>query len=82
MIVRNTSERDADIESLIEQVLAAEEEVHITGRHGKAVLLSEEQWRSITETLHLTAIAGMIESIQRADAEPIDEGTPLKDLQW
>jgi PHD/YefM family antitoxin component YafN of YafNO toxin-antitoxin module len=37
--------------------------VQITGKRGNAVLLSEEDWRAIQETLHLVSMPGMRESI-------------------
>ncbi|MCH7724569.1 MAG: type II toxin-antitoxin system Phd/YefM family antitoxin, partial [Bacteroidetes bacterium] len=35
----------------------------ITGKRGNAVLISEEDWRAINETLYLVSIPGMRESI-------------------
>lgn len=39
------------------------EPLQITGKRGNAVLLSEDDWRAIQETLHLVSIPGMRESI-------------------
>jgi len=49
--------------ALIDEVGESHEAVQITGKRGNAVLLSEEDWRSIQETLHLVSIPGMRESI-------------------
>ncbi len=46
------------------------EAVQITGMRGNAVLLSEEDWRAIQETLHLISIPGMRESILEGMATP------------
>jgi len=44
--------------------------VQITGMRGNAVLLSENDWRAIQETLHLISIPGMRESILEGMATP------------
>lgn len=73
MIARNTSEPRTDIESLIAEAVRSSEEIHITGRHGKAVIISERDWRSIQETLYLESISGMKDSILAGMGEPLDE---------
>jgi len=45
----------------------------ITGKRGNAVLVAEEDWRAIQETLHLLSIPGMRESIIEGIATPTDE---------
>jgi prevent-host-death family protein len=49
--------------ALIDQVGQSHEPVQINGKRGNAVLLSEDDWRAIQETLHLVSIPGMRESI-------------------
>lgn len=52
------------------------EPITITNNKGKnAVLISEEDWKAIEETLYLMAIPGMTESILNTRKEPLDEGT-------
>jgi hypothetical protein len=50
---------------LIDELGQSREPVQITGKRGNAVLLSEDDWRAIQETLHLVSIPGMRESILR-----------------
>ena len=40
-----------------------------------AVLISEEDWNSLRETLYLYSIPGMVESILEANKEPLSECT-------
>lgn len=47
----------------MDEVGQSHKPVQIHGKRGNAVLLSEADWRSIQETLHLLAIPGMGESI-------------------
>lgn len=58
---------------LLDEVSASHEPVHIAGRRGNAVLISEDDWRSVQETLYLMAIPGMRESIREGLAKPVDD---------
>ena len=59
--------------ALIDEVGDSHEPVQITGKRGNAVLLSEADWNSIQETLHLVSIPGMRESILEGLATPAEE---------
>ena len=58
---------------LVDQAREESEPILITGKRGNVVLVSEDDWRAIQETLHLLSIPGMRESIIEGIAEPIDE---------
>ena len=62
--------------SLIDEVGQSHQPVQIHGKRGNAVLLSEDDWRSIQETFHLLAIPGMRESILEGMATEASELTP------
>jgi antitoxin YefM len=70
----------ANLYKLIDEVAESHEPVEITGRRGNAVLISEEDWRSIQETLYLLSISGMRESIRKGLATPVNK-CPKK-LSW
>ena len=53
-----------DFYHLIENVNHYNEPMLIVGKKGNAVLLSEEDWNAIQETLFLDSIPGMTESIR------------------
>ena len=57
---------------LIDQAREQSEPILITGKRGNAVLVSEDDWRAIQETLYLVSIPGMRESIRDGMAEPLD----------
>jgi len=65
---------------LLDSVYDSHEPVHITGKRHSAVLVAEEDWKSIQETLMLTSIPGMRESIKDGMATPIEECS--KELDW
>jgi prevent-host-death family protein len=65
---------------LVDEVSASHEPVQITGKRGNAVLVSEDDWRAVQETLHLLSVPGMRESIVEGMAAPIDECA--NELDW
>jgi antitoxin YefM len=58
---------------LLDEVAVSHEPVQITGRRGSAVLVSEDDWRAVQETLYLVSIPGMRESILEGMATPACE---------
>ncbi|MGB7293023.1 MAG: type II toxin-antitoxin system Phd/YefM family antitoxin [Thermodesulfobacteriota bacterium] len=58
---------------LIDETSESHEPIHISGKRSNAVLISEEDWRSIQETLHLLSIPGMRESIVEGLQTPVEE---------
>lgn len=65
---------------LVDEVQESHQPVQITGRRGSAVLVGEEDWRAVQETLHLVSIPGMRESILEGMGTPVSE---LEDeLAW
>jgi len=58
---------------LLDEVTDEHEPVLITGKRNNAVLVSEDEWRAIQETLHLAAIPGMVASIRKGMATKADD---------
>jgi prevent-host-death family protein len=56
---------------LLDQAAASHEPIQITGKRANAVLVSEDDWRGIQETLYLLSIPGMRESIRKGMAVPL-----------
>ncbi|HNX77077.1 MAG TPA: type II toxin-antitoxin system Phd/YefM family antitoxin [Candidatus Rifleibacterium sp.] len=73
MTVLNATEARARLYSLIEQTNTTHQPVIITGKRGNAVLISEQDWNAIEETLYLLSIPGMRESIVAGMKESPDE---------
>ncbi len=65
---------------LLNEVVETHEPVKITGNRSNAVLISEEDYRSIMETLYLSSIPGMQESIGKGMNTPLK--TTDKKLEW
>ena len=66
--------------NLVDEVSLSHEPVQIAGKRNSAVLISEDDWRAIQETLYLTSIPGMKESIVRGLKTPAEKCH--KDLGW
>jgi len=69
----NASEAREKLYGLIDETAEAHEPVLITGPHSNAVLVGEEDWNAVQETLHLLSVPGMRESIRAGLATPIEE---------
>lgn len=67
---------------LIDEVAEHHKPIAISGKRNDAILLSKEDWEAIQETLYLSSIPGMAESIHKAAAEPIEDCTAVEDLDW
>jgi prevent-host-death family protein len=80
MTVLNASDARANLYRLIDQTNESHEPVIISGKRSNAVLVAEEDWRSIQETLFLISIPGMRESILEAMKEPLAES--VKGSPW
>jgi antitoxin YefM len=68
-----TTEARKNLYSLVDQVQESHEPIQITSKRGNAMLVSEDDWRAVQETLHLISIPGMRESILEGMATPVDE---------
>ena len=75
MKIINVTNARANLYKLLEETNKSHEPVQITGKKNNAVLVSEEDWDSIQETLYLTSISGMRESIIEGMNTPVDECT-------
>ncbi|MDU9049930.1 MAG: type II toxin-antitoxin system Phd/YefM family antitoxin [Candidatus Electrothrix sp. Rat3] len=65
---------------LIDDTAASHQPVTITGKRGNAVLISEEDWIAIQETLYLMSVPGMRTSIKEGLAVPLSECE--EDIEW
>ena len=71
MNTKNASEAREKLYRLLDETAATHEPVLITGPRANAVLVAEEDWNAIQETLHLLSVPGMRESIVDGMATPI-----------
>ena len=80
MPVLTASEARANLYRLIDQAADSHEPILIAGKRSSAVLVSEEDWKAIQETMYLLSVPGMRKSIREAMAAPL--ATSAKALRW
>ncbi len=80
MTTLTVTEARAKLYGLIDEVAAGHKPVTIKGKRANAVLLSEEDWDAINETLYLLSIPGMRESIKEGMQTPLEQCD--QELEW
>ena len=72
-----------DIYNLIARVNEDCKPIAITSTQGKgAVLVGEDDWASIEETLFIMGVPGMAEKLIEAHEESLDDCVSADDLDW
>jgi prevent-host-death family protein len=61
----------ANLFRLVDQAAEGHEPIQITGRHHNGILISEEDFRAMQETLHILGVPGMRESLLKARKAPL-----------
>jgi prevent-host-death family protein len=69
-----------EIYKLLDETAESHEPIQITGKRSNAVLVCEDDWRSIEETLYLISIPGMADSIKKGLNIPLEETD--EELEW
>ncbi len=72
----------ANLFKLVDETAESSEPVLITGKRNNAVLISESDWRSIQETLYLSQVKGLKESLIEGKNTPVEECISLEELEW
>jgi len=67
------TEARAQLYRLLDRVAESHEPILITGKRSNAVLVSEDDWRALQETLHLLSVPGMRESILEGLTTPVEK---------
>lgn len=80
MTVLTASQARANLYRLIDETALSHEPIVIAGKRSSAVLVSQDDWKAIQETLHLLAIPGMRKSIIDGMSEPLAKSA--KEIRW
>lgn len=78
--VMTASEARSDIYNLMDETAQTHEPILITGKRNNVVMLSQEDWKAIEETLYLNSIPNMTDSIK--DAMNSDDNEFSDDIEW
>lgn len=83
MTAINVTKARENLYQLISEVNASNSAITITNNKGKnAVLLSEDDWNAVQETLYLMSVPGLTESIIEGGKTPIDECISEDEVEW
>ena len=78
--VMSVSQVRADIYNVMDETAKTHEPVLITGKRNNVVMLSQEDWNAIEETLYLISIPNMASSIQKS--MNADDSEFSEDIEW
>ena len=73
MTTMTATDARRNLYTLLDDVAESHEPVQIAGKRNSAVLVSEDNWRAVQETLYLTAIPGMRDSIRKGLKTPVED---------
>ncbi len=82
MLNINITHLRKNIFELFERAVKYNEPINVTTKNGNAVILSEEDYNGLIETLYLSSIPGMKEKIIKGLNTPLDECIPEDKVEW
>lgn len=71
-----------DIYELLEQTIKFNEPINISTKHGNAVVLSEEDYNNLMETLYISSIPGLKEDVIEGLKEPLENCISEDEVEW
>jgi len=78
--VMTVSQVRADIYNVMDETALSHEPVLITGKRNNVVMLSQEDWNAIEETLYLNSIPDMVTSIHAS--MNADDSEFSENIEW
>ena len=78
----NITNARKDLYNLVESVNLYHEPTLIVGKKANAVLISEDDWSAIQETLYLDSIPNMTKSIMDGVKEPLEDCISEDMVDW
>lgn len=71
-----------DIFNILDNTVKYNDVVSVTTKNGVAVILSEDDYRGLMETLYLYSQPGLVESILEASKQPAETCIPDEEVEW
>ena len=82
MINTNVTHFRKNVSTLLEQTLKFNEPIHVSTRNGNVVVLSEDDYRGILETLEMNATPVKKQKLLEGNATPLSECIPESEVEW
>lgn len=80
MTTLNATEARSKLYALMDEAAQSHQPIVITGKRGNSVLISEEDWNAVNETLYLLSVEGMRESVKEGLESDLSDCS--KELDW
>lgn len=80
--IMTISSARADLFKVVQTAIDAHEPVIMTSKHGNVVLMSEEDYKAIQETLHLQSIPDFVKEVREGLEESKTDLGTRDDLPW
>ncbi len=71
-----------DIYELLEQTIKYNEPINISTKNGNAIVLSEEDYNNLIETLYISSVPGLKEDIIEGLNEPLEDCVAEDEVKW
>ena len=82
MLNTNVTNFRKNIFILLEQTIKYNEPVNVSTKDGNAVIISEDDYRGLMETLHLSSLPGMKEKIMDGLRMPLEDCVSENEVSW
>ena len=82
MLNTNVTSFRKNIFNILEQTIKFNEPVNISTKDGNAVVISEEDYNGLIETMYLSSIPAVKESIIEGLNTPFSECIPESEVDW
>ena len=71
-----------NVYAMVENTVRFSEPINITTKDGNAMLISEEEYLGLIETLHLASVPGMKEKLIDGLNTPLSDTVPEEEVEW
>ena len=82
MINTNATNFRKNMFQILEQTIKYNEPVNISTKDGNAIVISEEDYNGLMETMYLSSIPEMRDNIKEGLNAPISECVPEDQVEW
>ena len=82
MIATNVTSFRKNIFAMLEQTIKYNEPLSVSTKSGSVAVLSEEDYRGLTESLYLSSVPGMKEKLIDGKNTPLNDCVPESEIEW
>lgn len=82
MLNTNITDFRKNVFTILDQIIKYNEPVIVSTKSGNAVIISEEDYNGLIETLYFYSVPGMKEKIIEGLRTPLEDCLPENQVQW